>query len=290
MAGLRLRSVAWARTAGFGGALLAVMLLICVAGPLFAPHPIDEPVGPSAMPPGGGHVLGTDYLGRDVLSRVLEGGFSVVALALAGTLLGYAGGLLIGLVAGYRRSLIDSLLMRAVDVLISIPGLLMVLVLVTAVGPSAAVLVAGVALLHLPGISRMVRTATSTTAHRGFVEAAVARGDRTTTVLRREILPNIAHILVADFGLRFAGSVIVIASLNFLNLGLEPPAADWGLMIAENRGIMTLNPWAVLVPALLLALLTISVNLAGDAYLARSGPAALPATKGAASGSRISPG
>lgn len=289
----RLRLPAFARTTegAVGATMLLVVLVLCVVGPLLAPHPIDRPVGLPAAPPGGGHLLGTDALGRDGLSRVLHGGFSVIAIALAGTLLAYSVGTTIGLVAGYTRSIADALLMRSVDVMLSIPGLLLLLLLVTGLGPSVGALIGGIAVLHMPAIARVVRTTTSAASRRGFVEAAIARGDPTRTILRREILPNIAPVVIADFGVRFSVSVIIIASMNFLSLGLKPPAADWGLMIAENRDILTLNPWIVLVPAALLALLTIGINLVGDAYvstLGRSGRdrrtlrAVLPAADAAA--------
>ena len=252
-----------------GIVLLAAVVGVALLGPFFAPYPPDEPVGvpfsgPSEVPP-----FGTDFLGRDVLSRVLWGGRSVLALAGLATLLAYAGGIVIGLAAGYSRTLVDPLLMRAADVMLSFPALLFLLVLVTGAGTSKAVLVLGVALVQMPLIARIVRAATLEQSVRGFVEAAVARGERTSSILRREILPNIAGPIAADVGLRFTYAIILVASVNFLGLGLQPPAADWALIISENRGGLTLNPYVILVPAALISLLTISVNLVGDA-IARS--------------------
>jgi peptide/nickel transport system permease protein len=143
------------------------------------------------------------------------------------------------------------------------------LVLITGVGTSKAGLVIGIAVVQAPLVARLVRTATLEQSVRGFVEAAVARGEGTAAILRREILPNIVAPITADAGLRFTYSIILVASVNFLGLGLQPPAADWGLMVSENRGGLTLNPYAVLSPALLIALLTIAINLTGDA-IARS--------------------
>jgi peptide/nickel transport system permease protein len=252
-----------------GTVLLAAVVGVALLGPFFAPYPPDEPVGvpfsgPSEVPP-----FGTDFLGRDVLSRVLWGGRSVLALAGLATLLAYAGGIVIGLAAGYSRTLLDPLLMRAADVMLSFPALLFLLVLVTGAGTSKAVLVGGVALVQMPLVARIVRAATLEQSVRGFVEAAVARGERTSAILRREILPNIAGPIAADVGLRFTYAIILVASVNFLGLGLQPPAADWALIISENRGGLTLNPYVILVPAALISLLTISVNLVGDA-IARS--------------------
>jgi ABC-type dipeptide/oligopeptide/nickel transport system permease subunit len=170
-------------------------------------------------------------------------------------------------VAGYSRNLLDAALMRGVDVLLAFPPLLFVLVLVTGAGTSALVLVIAVGIVQITGISRIVRAATLEVAVRGYVEAAVARGERTPAILRREILPNIMAPVLADFGLRFTYAIVIIASMNFLGLGLAPPAADWGLMVAENRQFITLNLWGVLAPAILLAVLTIAVNLIGDAHV-----------------------
>jgi peptide/nickel transport system permease protein len=252
-----------------GTVLLAGVVAIALLGPFFAPYPPDEPVGVPFSDPAEGTPFGTDFLGRDVLSRVLWGGRSVLALAGLATLLAYAGGIVIGLVAGYSRSLLDPVLMRAADVMLSFPALLFLLVLVTGAGTSKAVLVLGVALVQMPLIARIVRAATLEQSVRGFVEAAVARGERTSAILRREILPNIAGPIAADVGLRFTYAIILVASVNFLGLGLQPPASDWALIISENRGGLTLNPYVILVPAALISLLTISVNLVGDA-IARS--------------------
>jgi ABC-type dipeptide/oligopeptide/nickel transport system permease subunit len=126
------------------------------------------------------------------------------------------------------------------------------------------VLVLGVALVQAPLVSRIVRTATLEQSVRGFVEAAVARGERTTAIVRREILPNIVGPIAADAGLRFTYSILLVASVNFLGLGLQPPAADWALIISENRSGLDLNPWVIAVPATLIALLTIGLNLVGD--------------------------
>jgi ABC-type dipeptide/oligopeptide/nickel transport system permease subunit len=215
--------------------------------------------------PSGRDLLGTDEIGRDVLTRLLHGGYSVVLLALAATVMAYVCGLLVGLVAGYVRGWADPLLMRGVDVLLAFPPLLFLLVLITATGTSVAALVVGVAIVQAPGVARLVRTVTLETSVRAYVESAVARGERTAAILRREILPNIAPALIADAGLRYTFSVLLIAAANFLSIGLQPPASDWGLMVSQNREYISLNSWAVAAPAALIAMLTIGVNLTGDA-------------------------
>jgi ABC-type dipeptide/oligopeptide/nickel transport system permease subunit len=257
------------RTGLVGLVLLSLVIGVALFGPFFAPHSPTESIGLPFQKPEAGAPLGTDVLGRDVLSRVLWGGRSVLALAGLATLIAYSVGVIIGLVAGYTRSLTDAVLMRGVDVLIAFPALLFILVLVTGAGSSKEVLVAAVAVVQFPLIARIVRTATLEQSVRGFVEAAVARGESTAAILRREILPNITAPIMADLGLRYTYSIILVASVNFFGLGLQPPDADWALIISENRAGFTLNPWVILVPAALIALLTISFNFIGDA-VARS--------------------
>jgi ABC-type dipeptide/oligopeptide/nickel transport system permease subunit len=250
---------------------LLVVLGIAFIGPLVAPHPLDQPIGPPGVGPGQGTAFGTDFLGRDVLSRVLHGGTYVLELAAVTVVLTYLIGVSIGMVAGLSRSLADPVLMRAVDIFITFPPLLLLLVLISGAGHGFAVLVIGIVLVLFPGVARIVRTSTLEIANTGYVEAALSRGETVLALMRREVLPNIAPAILADLGVRFSGAIILAASVNFLGLGEQPPAANWGLMIAENREIISANLWSVLLPAAMLGLLTISVNLLGDAYSRSTG-------------------
>jgi len=253
-------------------AFVLALILIAIIGPALAPHsPTDPTIGPPFAGPSSTALLGTDYAGEDVLSRVLAGGRTVIGFGAAATLLAYLTGGVIGLVAGYRRGWADPVLMRAMDVLLAFPPIIFLLLLATGFGNSALALIVGIAIVHMPGVARIVRTATLETSVRGYVEAAVARGDRMATILRREILPNIAGPLVADAGPRFTVSILLVAAVNFLGLGISPPAADWALMISENREGITINPLAVLIPALLIGLLTVSLNTLADAFAASLG-------------------
>jgi len=261
-----------------GVALGALVLLIAVFGPFFAPHSPTALVGAPFSAPSAHFPLGTDFLGRDVLSRVLCGGRTVIELAMSATVLGYLGGLTIGLLTGYNRGLAGNALMRIVDVLLAFPPILFLLVLATGAGPSPEALVIGVAITHVPSIARIVRAATLQVAHRGYVEAAVARGERTRYILRREIAPNVLQAIFADLGVRLTWSILLVASVNFLGLGLQPPQADWALMISENREGLAIQPWAVVVPGLLIALLTIACNLVADAIAESLGVSAQAAT------------
>jgi ABC-type dipeptide/oligopeptide/nickel transport system permease subunit len=266
-----LRSVTGDWGGRIGLALLLLVLGLAIFGPLFAPHSTAVPIGIPGDGPSGGAPLGLDFLGRDVLSRVLSGGRSTLLLGGAATALTYLVGVTVGLIAGYARSIADPLLMRTVDIFLSFPALLVMLLFVTAFGGGRGVLVGAAALVLFPGVARIVRTATLEVSTTGYVEAAVARGERTVAVLRREILPNITAPVVADLGIRFSWSIILIASVNYLGLGLKPPTADWGLMVSENREIIAGNPLSLLAPAAILALLIIAVNLTGDAYLRQRG-------------------
>ena len=273
-----LRSVPGAVGAMIVGFVLAVALL----GPYLAPHDPDAPIGLPNSGPSGSAPFGTDVLGRDVLSRLLHGGRSVILLAAAATILAYLIGLTIGLIAGFSRSFVDPLLMRTVDVMLAFPPLLFVLILISGAGTGVTVVVIAVAAIQAPSVSRVVRTATQVVAVRGYVEAAVARGESTFAVIRREVIPNILAPVLVDFGLRFTYSILIIASVNFLGLGLQPPSSDWALLISENRQYISLNAWSVLAPAAMIALLTIGVNLLGDAIARSLGRSYVPRTSRAA--------
>jgi peptide/nickel transport system permease protein len=155
---------------------------------------------------------------------------------------------------------------------------LFLLVLIAGAGGSIAVLIIGVAVIQAPQISRIVRTATLEVSVRGYTEAAVARGERAPAVLLHEVLPNILGPVLVDAGLRFTYSILIIASVNFLGLGIQPPSSDWAVMISENRTYISVNMFAVLTPALMIAILTIGVNLTGDAVARTLGRSYVPRT------------
>jgi len=236
---------------------------LALIGPYFAPYSQTGSIALPYLEPSQDYLLGTDALGRDVLSRVLWGGRHLLVLAAVSTLLALALGLAIGLTAGLVRRA-DWFLVRILDVWLAMPGILFVLVIIASFGRSTAVVVAAVGAGLTPSLARLVRAATLEVSVRGYVEAAIARGERLPAIMWREILPNIRTVLLADVGIRFTIAVLSIAGLNFLGVGLKPPAADWGVMVSENREGLEVNPAAVLVPALLVALLAVSSNLVAD--------------------------
>ena len=261
-----------------GVTIVVFVVLVAFFGRYFAPYDPNVPVTVPLAPPSSHYWLGTDFLGRDVFSRLLYGGRSVITLAALATGLGYLIGMSVGLIAGFSRSRIDPVLMRSVDVMLAFPPLLFLLVLISGAGTGVEVLVIGVAAIQAPGISRIVRTATLEVSVRGYVEAAIARGERSYAVIVREVLPNIMAPVLVDSGLRFTYSILIIASVNFLGLGLQPPASDWALMISDNRQYIAIQAWAVLAPAAMIALLTIGINLTGDAIARSLGRSYVPKT------------
>ncbi len=262
-----LLSTAWSQyrtKIGLGITLLLVG--IALFGRLVAPHPPDQGVEgqfPFA-PPSSDALLGTDNLGRDVLSRFLHGGLSVLVLSGLATALGMALGVTVGLLAAYSRGKLDDFLMRTMDVFISFPPIVFALLLAATVGPQLWLLVVAVALTTMPRAARITRGAAVEVVERDFVRAAEAIGVPRRKILLSEVLPNVSSPLIAETTLRMSFNVAVVAGLSYLGFGLQPPAADWGLMILENQNGLTIQPWPVLLPVIAIALLTIGTSLIGD--------------------------
>jgi len=258
--GLLRRSLGQSRMR-IGLVLSAFIVLVAVLGPLLAPHGAGELVGAPYQAPSRGLPLGTDYLGEDVFSRVLLGGWTVLWMSLAATVLGVGAGTVVGLLAGYSRSALDDVLMRIMDVFLSFPVMVLVLLFISMIGSKGWVIVIVVGLAWMPQVARVVRGATVEVVSREYVQSAEALGAPRRQILAREVLPNIATPLMVEFGLRLTWSIGLIAAISFLGQGLQPPAADWGLMIKQNRQGLTLQPWGVVVPVLLIALFTVGTNL-----------------------------
>jgi peptide/nickel transport system permease protein len=248
-----------------GLGLAGAVTLLAVIGPLVTPHPSDALVTVTFGKPSGKFLLGGDMLGRDVLSRVLDGGWVLLLMAACATAIGVAAGAAAGVSAAYLRGRADGLIMRTVDVILAFPQLVFALLLLSLIGPKLWLIVLAVGLTHAPAVARVLRSATLDIAERDYVKAAELQGLRPAAVMAREILPNLSTPLMVEAGLRLTYSIIVMAGLAFLNFGQPPPAPNWGTMINENRLGLALNPWAVIVPALLIAALTVGTNLLGDA-------------------------
>ncbi|HSF01371.1 MAG TPA: ABC transporter permease, partial [Solirubrobacterales bacterium] len=208
--------------------------------------------------------FGTDRYGRDVFSRVLVGSRTTVSMALAGTLAGLAGGLLIGLVSGYTGGRLDELLMRAMDVVMSFPSLLLALLVVAMLGASTVNAVVSIGVVFTPRVARVVRSAALGVRTAEFVEAAQVRGERAGYIVFREILPNLWPPIIVEGSIRMSYAVLLSVSLSYLGLGAQPPTPDWGLMVSKERAFLVLAPWVVLFPAGAIVALIMGVNLLGD--------------------------
>jgi peptide/nickel transport system permease protein len=257
------------RVTKVGVALLVAVVGVALIGPLIDTSSPTAFVGAPLSPPSGHMLLGTDILGRDLLSRVLHGGITLISLAVLASVAGTIVGVSAGVLAGLRPGRTGQLIMRAVDLLLAFPAIVLLLVLATGLGPGPTTVVIAAFIIQLPGAARVYRAATLEVANLPYVESARLRGEYGLAFVVREILPNIARTLAADTGNRFTVSVLLIASANFLGLGLQPPAADWGLMISENRPGLYQQPLGVIVPAVLIAVLAISVNMVADSLARR---------------------
>jgi peptide/nickel transport system permease protein len=248
---------------GTVGVLLIVGLSL--VGPLVAP---DNPYAINYTPLLGtssAHPLGTDLLGRDVWSRFLTGGSSVIILPLIAVSAALVLGCIAGLMSGYLGGWTDIIVTRIADIVLALPPFLLVLVIIAGFGTGEAVIVIAVAAVYTPSITRVIRSAAQTLVPREFVLAARARGDSLWWITFREIAPNVVPTLLVEVALRLTFAVMFIASLSFLGLGVQPPSSNWGVMVAENRDLLFSDPLPVLVPAAAIAVLAISINLIADA-------------------------
>jgi peptide/nickel transport system permease protein len=245
--------------------VLAVMIVGALAAHWLAPYPFDEMhIADRLHGPSLAYLAGTDEYGRDVLSRTLHGGRLSLFLGFAATAIGLAVGVPLGLLAGYRRGLADELLMRALDVVMSFPALLLVLLIIAVTPPGLAKTAAAVGILFVPPVARVTRSVTLDLMTHEFIVAARARGERLWYILWRELLPNTWPAIVVEGSLRVAFAILVGAVLSFLGFGVQPPAADWGLMINNARDFVEAAPWMALAPGLAMSLTVIAVSVLGD--------------------------
>jgi peptide/nickel transport system permease protein len=252
-------------TALVGTVVFAFFLLMALVGPWVAPYEYQAQSIPDRLQgPSISHFFGTDQFGRDVFSRVLVGSRGIFLLGGTGTLLAVIAGTMIGLFSSYFGGLWDEAIMRLLDVLLSIPSLLLALVLLGTVGPSQLNLVLVVAVLYVPMIARVVRSMVLDLKTKEFVEAAKIRGEGNFYILFREILPNALPPLLVEASMRFSYSIFLVASLGFLGLGVQPPSPDWGLQINEARTYLNQAPWMLLFPAGTISLLVVATNLMTD--------------------------
>lgn len=257
-------------SAMLGLAIIAINLIAALFAPWLAPHSETAQVGDIWMLPSGALPLGTDSLGRDMLSRILFGARTTIAIALAITAISFVIGILTGFTAAIYGRWVDVVLTRIVDTLMSIPVLILALIVLSVLGTSIPVLVGTIALLDATRVYRLARLVAQGIVCQEYVEAARLRGEGLGWIVRKEILPNAIPPLLAEFGMRFCFTFLFIAGLSFLGLGIQPPWADWGSMVRDNAQAINFGQLAPLYPAAAIALLTIGVNLVVDWLLVRN--------------------
>ncbi len=249
-----------------GIALALFVVAVAVLGPLVAPHAPTATVGLPFSGPSSKALLGTDNLGRDVLSRVLYGGWSVLWMSCTSALLGVGAGVLIGMLAGYTGHKTDAVLMRGMDVLMAFPSIVLVLLFVALLGSKLWLIVLLVGLAWTPPVARVARGITVEARGREFVQAAEVLGMPRRTILLREVLPNLSTPLLVELGLRLTWSIALIAGISFLGFGIQAPQADWGLMVNENRDALAIQPWGAVAPIVMIAIFAIATNLITEGF------------------------
>lgn len=248
-----------------GLVIVVVFILLAFVGPNIAPHQFDELIsGAARQQPSWEYPFGTDRLGRDVFSRVLWGAREIITIPGIATAISVFLGTCIGLAVGYYGGWIDEVVSRVLDTLLSIPALVLALVMLGTIGPSPVGIVIVVVLLYTPIVTRVIRSATLNVRSSGFIEAAKLRGESTSYILFREILPSVLPALTVEAALRFSYAIFLTASLGFLGLGVQPPSPDWGRMVSEARANYARTPWELWFPAGAIAALVIGVNLLAD--------------------------
>ena len=261
---LRGRLARFGVTGLIGLAIIAFWLLAAIFGPALLSRTGAMGGGDVFAPISAAHWLGTDYLGRDMLARLIEGARYTVGIAIVATLLASGTGTVLALLAAATGRWIDAVLSRGLDTLTAIPSKMFALLIVAGFGSSVPMLVLTAAIIYVPGAFRIARSLAVNINALDYVTVARTRGEGTAYVMLREILPNITGPMLADLGLRFVYVVLLLASLSFLGLGVQPPMADWGSLVRENIGALADGGSSVIAPSLAIASLTIAVNLVID--------------------------
>jgi peptide/nickel transport system permease protein len=251
--------------AAAGTLIFLLFVVLALIGPLIVPYGLNQQIVADArQPPSGRHWFGTDNLGRDVFSRVILGARDVLSLAGFGTLLAVTLGICFGLISGYQGKFLDEILMRLFDSLLALPALLLALLMLGSLGPSPTSVMIVIVVVYTPIVTRVVRSVVLSVKSRGFVEAAQVQGESLAYILFREIFPSTLPALAVEAALRFSYAIFLVASLGFLGVGVQPPSANWGLMVQEAQTSVTQTPWALYFPAAAIAIVVIGVNLMAD--------------------------
>ena len=257
-------------SAKFGILVVLIYSIVAIFAPFIAPYGEREILGRSFELWSDKYPLGTDNLGRDMLSRMIFGARNTIGLALSITILAFLLGSLTGMIAAALGGWVDQILSRIVDVLMSIPSLIFALLILSIFGTSVPYLIATITVIDATRVFRLARATAMNVVVMDYVEVARVRGEKLDWVIRKEILPNITAPLLAEFGLRFCFVFLFISALSFLGLGLQPPSADWGSMVRDNASLITFEDITPLLPAGAIALLTVAINFIVDWMLHKS--------------------
>jgi peptide/nickel transport system permease protein len=252
------------RVGTIGLAIVLFWVVVAILAPIIAPYSPTALVGKVAEPPSARHWLGTDEIGRDILSRIIYGSQTILLLSPTAVAAGLLVGGLMGLVAGYRGGLVDELIMRLADIILAFPVLLLYMIIIASVGPSALNIVFAVTFASSPAIARIVRSLVLELKSREFVAAARLRGESAWYIMLVEILPNAKGPLIVDTCIRIGYVAFTIGTLGFLGLGLRPPTPDWGGMVNAARNWIIIAPWVAAFPALAISSLVVGLNLFAD--------------------------
>ena len=264
--GRELKKAPW--TAWFGMIVLSCYIVLAVFAPQFAPYGESDVVGDAFLPWDHVHWLGTDQLGRDLLSRMIYAARNSMGIAFAATALAFVTGGLLGIVSALLKGWVDQIFSRIVDAVMAIPSLIFALMVLSIFGqPTTINIILVIGIVDATRVFRLTRAVAMNVVALDFVEAAKLRGEKAPWIVFREIMPNIMPPLVTEFGLRYCFVFLTISALSFLGLGLQPPTADWGLMVKENATLITYGDITPLLPAGAIALLTVAINFIVDWFL-----------------------
>ena len=245
--------------------ILVIILLACIFAPVIAPYdPNAQDLTQCLAKPSADHLLGCDQNGRDLFSRILYGGRTALVSALLVVVISMVIGIPLGLISGYKGGMIDTVIMRCCDVLLSFPSLLLAFILVAGLGRNTFNAVLALGIVYVPMLTRLTRSLTLVEKNKVYVSACVSLGYSDTRIIYRHILPNCISTILVQITLDIAYAILDLASLSFLGLGTQPPQADWGAMLDEGRAVLLMNPMLSLAPGLVIVIVVVALNIFSD--------------------------
>lgn len=259
------KKVIKSKNARIGLFFIIVFLLAAAMAPLLAPYdPNEQDLSITLQPPSLRHPLGTDEFGRDILSRIIYGARPTFAIVLTATGIGLVVGGGLGLISGYTGGKVDSVIMRSLDVLLAFPGILLALAIISGIGPGMKGVIIATSIYSVPQLARVARASVLVVKENDYVMAARATGERTWSIISRYILPNAIMPILSLTFLRMGMIIIIAASLSFLGVGIQPPKAEWGIMLSQGRSYIRIAPFFSIFPGLALVTVVLGFNLLGD--------------------------